>query len=310
MIIRNFKKNNKRFLLLLILIPFLFRWIYKYTNISLDIIRPHDQDQDFDIILSWDNVNLEWIFVKNTLKWYDEYIFETQKWIFYPQNYPLNIDSLLWKNIELIWEIKKVWENNIFLIKETRDLDDLIVIADKKYYFIWNLLIIDTKDRPDILPILEKNNISINYQNNHLLDIKPFLCSKISSYRNCKTMIENFELSENEYFNSYNWLMFYKNSELEWTMFNVPLIWYHFDIENESTLLNISSIIYNINSEYIIKNYTKRIKERCKFDKIEDLQIESKDYNLLKTQVIWLKKKNSEICIVEFDMMNQWEIKK
>ncbi|MCF7835202.1 hypothetical protein K9M48_04100 [Candidatus Gracilibacteria bacterium] len=310
MIIRNFKKNNKRFLLLLILIPFLFRGIYKYTNISLDIIRPHDQDQDFDIILSGDNVNLEGIFVKNTLKGYDEYIFETQKGIFYPQNYPLNIDSLLGKNIELIGEIKKVGENNIFLIKETRDLDDLIVIADKKYYFIGNLLIIDTKDRPDILPILEKNNISINYQNNHLLDIKPFLCSKISSYRNCKTMIENFELSENEYFNSYNGLMFYKNSELEWTMFNVPLIGYHFDIENESTLLNISSIIYNINSEYIIKNYTKRIKERCKFDKIEDLQIESKDYNLLKTQVIGLKKKNSEICIVEFDMMNQWEIKK
>lgn len=304
MLIKKTNKTSKRIVficLILILVAVLLSSNKYFNKINL-----------FTSNYSWNNyTNIEWIIEKFKKAWYNEYYLKTTTYRILLKEYPEGIDYFLGKNILLQWEIKTLSNNQFFLIKVLKDLDNNVIIDNKyTYFFLDELLLIKTKEIHWILPIKVWNEIVIYYKNNPLVKISVFWCSKISSSRDCQKLIDDFDLHENEYFNSYNGLFYYKINDNRREFFNDTFLWYYIQTKDDSVLLNLSSIIEVIDSNYIFNNYKDIILMNCKnLINIEDTKILWKDWNILSVNVIWrnkLKEKNE--CKLKLDIFNNWKI--
>lgn len=305
MIIRKINKKRK-WPIILLAILILIAVFYKY----------HDY---FGQINFWKNnfsrnnlVNIKWNIKRIDKIWYSEYFLVMGESKILLRDYPKNIDNLVWNNILANWEIKKEWYNQAFFIKSLKDLDNNISIENNNYLFADALILLNTKEMPWILPLKEWNKIVIYYRNNPLLNISTFGCSKISDARDCKTLIDNFNANENEYFSSYNWLEYYKIENNKRELFNDTLLWYYIETKDDDVLLNLSSMIEIINSDYIFDNKKNIILDNCKdLFNIDNVDITGKEWNFLTVNVKWKNKNkiNSE-CSVTFDMMSDWAIVK
>jgi len=303
MLIRKHHKNEK-WPLWVIVILILAVVFYKYHSYLWNINRNKKNLQEIDY------TNIQWTIEKLEKIWYSEYFLKNNKSRLLLKNYPKNIDNLIWKNVIIQWESKTIGKDQIFLIKSLKDLDNNIFIEDENYLFANDLLILNAKQIPWLIINIEWDKIIIYYQNSPLVNISTFGCSKISTSRNCKNMIDDFESNENEYFNSYNWIVYYKLQENKWNIFNDLFLWYYFETQEDKTLLNISSIINIINSDYVRYNKKSLVTNYCKeLLSIDDINIIWKEWNILIVNATWKDKdKKKSECNIKFDLMDQRKI--
>lgn len=301
MLVKKQNKSKKRliYVLSIVIIVIIFG-VYRKINFWWDS-------------LSWNNyTDIKWVIEKINKIWYSEYFFKKNKSKLLLKNYPKNIDNLIWNNVVAKWEIKNIDNNQIFILKSIKDLDNNIVIEKNIYTFTNELLNINAGEMPWIVLYREWDKIIIYYKDKLLMEISTFECSKVSSSRNCKEMIDDFDLDENEYFNSYNWLVYYKIDENKRIFFNDMLLWYYINTKRDDELLNISSIIEVIDSDYIRDNKKDLLSKPCRnLLNIDDANIIWKEWNILIVGAKWIDEKwNKSVCEVKFDLMNEWEILK
>ena len=301
--IRKLNKSKKwRIWVMVILI--LFAIFYKYNN-KLGQIRFWRDN------LSWSNyTNVKGMVEKVDKMWYSEYFLKIDEEKIFLKNYPQNIGNLIWNNVLVRWEMKENNEGQIFFIKSLKDLDNNTLVEDNIYTFTDELLILNAKDTPWIVAYKQGDKIVIDYKNNHLIDISAFACSQISSSRDCKALINYFDLNENEYFNAYNWLVYYKINNNKRELFNDIFLWYYIDTKDDDILLNISSMIDVINSDYIFDNKKDFIIDNCEdLMMIDDVNIVWKTENFLVANIRWKTTHKKQVaCEITFDLMNDWKV--
>ncbi len=301
--IRKLNKSKKwRIWVMVILI--LFAIFYKYNN-KLGQIRFWRDN------LSWSNyTNVKGMVEKVDKMWYSEYFLKIDEEKIFLKNYPQNIGNLIWNNVLVRWEMKENNEGQIFFIKSLKDLDNNTLVEDNIYTFTDELLILNAKDTPWIVAYKQGDKIVIDYKNNHLIDISAFACSQISSSRDCKALINYFDLNENEYFNAYNWLVYYKINNNKRELFNDIFLWYYIDTKDDDILLNISSMIDVINSDYIFDNKKDFIIDNCEdLMMIDDVNIVWKTENFLVVNIRWKTTHKKQVaCEITFDLMNDWKV--
>ena len=301
--IRKLNKSKKwRIWVMVILI--LFAIFYKYNN-KLGQIRFWRDN------LSWSNyTNVKGMVEKVDKMWYSEYFLKIDEEKIFLKNYPQNIGNLIWNNVLVRWEMKENNEGQIFFIKSLKDLDNNTLVEDNIYTFTDELLILNAKDTPWIVAYKQGDKIVIDYKNNHLIDISAFACSQISSSRDCKALINYFDLNENEYFNAYNWLVYYKIHNNKRELFNDIFLWYYIDTKDDDILLNISSMIDVINSDYIFDNKKDFIIDNCEdLMMIDDVNIVWKTENFLVVNIRWKTTHKKQVaCEITFDLMNDWKV--
>lgn len=303
MIIRRLNKDKKMYLknivISILITAFLVIIFYKYN----DFLK---QTNFLTSNFSWSNsIDILWKLEKIEKEWYNEYFLLNNELKFLLKNYPQNIDSLIWNNVLIKWEIKEAANAQLFFIESLKDLDNNIITENNIYTFANELIILNTKEMPSVVPYKQWNKIIIYYKNNPLIDISTFGCSKVSSSRDCKQLIEDFDLNENEYFDSYNWLSYYKIDNNKWELFNDTLLWYYIQTQDDDILLNISSVISIINSNYILNNKKDLIINNCKdILDIDDIDIIWQDWSIIIVDIRWKdKEKGNTKCLVEFDLM-------
>ncbi len=308
MIIRKLNKNKKLYLktvvIFILVAIFLIVIFYKYSNIL-------GQIKFWSNNFSWSNgTNIFWKIEKIEKVGYNEYILKNNEIQIIVKNYPQSIDSLIWNNILSNWEIKEIGDNKVFFIKYIKDFDNNILIENNIYTFANELIIFNTKEMPSVVPKKQWNKIIIYYKNNPLIDISTFGCSKISASNNCKQLIDDFDLNENEYFNSYNWLFYYKIDKNRWEAFNDTLLWYYMETKDDDVLLNLSSVIEIINSDYISNNKKELIINNCKdIFNITNIDIIWQNWSIIIIDVKWKNQdKKDTQCEVRFDIMNERKI--
>lgn len=289
----------KKIVISILVTAFLVIIFYKYN----DFLK---QTNFLTSNFSWsNNIDILWKLEKIEKEWYNEYFLVNNELKILLKNHPQNIDSLIWNNILIEWEIKEAANAQLFFIKSLKDLDNNIITENNIYTFANELIILNTKEIPSVVPYKQWNKIIIYYKNNPLIDISIFGCSKISSSRNCEQLIEDFDLNENEYFDSYNWLSYYKIDDNKWELFNDTLLWYYIQTKDDNILLNISSVISIINSNYILNNKKDLIMNNCKdvLD-IDDIDIIWQDWSIIIVNIRWKnKEKINTKCLVGFDVM-------
>lgn len=310
MIIRKLNKDKKwpiKTIVIIILVTiFLIVIFFEYPN-----ILKHIDIWTNNYILN-NGVNILWKIEKIEEMWYNEFFLVNKDSKILLKNYPQNIDNLIWNNVLINWEVKEIADTELFFIKFIKDLDQNTIIENNIYTFANELVIFNTKEMPSVVPYKQWNKITIYYKNNPLIDISSFGCSKVSASRDCKQLINDFDLNENEYFDSYNWLVYYKIDDNKWELFNDTLLWYYIQTKDDDVLLNISSVIDIINSDYILNNKKDLILNSCEYlVSIDDIDIIWQDWSIIIVDAKWNNKdKQDTRCKTSFDLMKDWKIVK
>ncbi len=312
--IKNFlhqkKENKKRQIMILSIFSF---------GVLLIIILGFfiKKDQKKIVYSIWDAISINWKisydnnFPINTHKITDK---EQSFWL---KSSDINLNNLVNKNIVLNWEIIDISiKHPILQIKNIKLPESKVIINENRYFFTNELISFDFSKDIDLKAERTWRNITIYYQNEPVLSVETFVCSKITPTQNCEEMIMNYSRNLNEMFTTYFWYTFYKNKENSRVTFNENTIWYVFKTSDNNFLLNISHLINIINSKFITENKQDIIFDNCidwsgnQLKTINRLSKEIIDENLTRIDIEWLDtQKESMKCKLTVDIRNDREIK-
>lgn len=201
-------------------------------------------------------------------------------------------------------------------INNIKDPSSKLIINWNKYFFTNELISFDFSKDIDIKAERTWRNIVIYYQNEPLVWIETFICSKVTPTQDCEKMNYNYTKNLNEMFTTFLWYTFYKNKENSRVTFNENTIWYIFKTTDNNFLLNISHLINIINSKFILENKKDLIIENCKnenwewYENINKLSKEIIDDNLIKIEIEWFTTDQTDLkCKLTIDVRDDREIK-
>jgi hypothetical protein len=312
--IRNFlhqKKENKKRQAIF----FLILWTIFFV-ISLFIYLIY-QNQGKTRYKVWDTISITGIvhidnnFPINTHK------IKNEKTSFGIKSSSINLNSLLNNKIIINWKIQNISNKiPVLSIDNIKDPESKLIIKENKYFFINELISFDFSKDIDIKAEKEWKNIVIYYQNEPLVQIETFICSKITPTQDCEIMTYNYTKNLNEMFTTFLWYNFYKNNEDSRVTFNENTIWYIFKTADSNFLLNISHLINIINSKFIIENKKDLILDNCKaedwawYENINKLSKEIVDDDLIKIDIEWTTINWTDLeCKLTIDIRNNREVK-
>lgn len=312
--IRNFlhqKKENKKRNFMFFLILF---FVLLFITIFVFLVYKDKKQIKYSM---WDEVSIEWIvyidnnFPINTHKIKNE---NTSLWM---KSSSTNLNNFLNKDIVINWKIKNISnEIPILDINNIKDPSSKLIINWNKYFFTNELISFDFSKDIDIKAERTWRNIVIYYQNEPLVWIETFICSKVTPTQDCEKMNYNYTKNLNEMFTTFLWYTFYKNKENSRVTFNENTIWYIFKTTDNNFLLNISHLINIINSKFILENKKDLIIENCKnenwewYENINKLSKEIIDDNLIKIEIEWFTTDQTDLkCKLTIDVRDDREIK-
>jgi len=312
--IRNFlhqkKENQKR--------KFIFFFILwtVFVIIALFIYLIHENQNKIRYNM-WDQINITGTisidnnFPINTHKIKSE---EASFWI---KISSINLNNFLHKNIIINWKINNLSSKlPILEIENIREPDSKLIINQNKYFFTNELISFDFSKDIDIKAEKTWRNITIYYQNEPIIQIETFICSKVTPTQDCEVMSYNYTRNLNEMFTTFLWYTFYKNKEDSRVTFNENTIGYIFKTTDSNFLLNISHLINIINSKFIIENKRDFILDNCKdenwewYKNISKLSKEIVDDDLIKIDIEWTTTNWIDLeCKLTIDIRNNREVK-
>lgn len=228
----------------------------------------------------------------------------------------LNLNNFINQKVILNWEIYD-FSNKFPLLQITniKIPESKLIIQNNKYFFTQELISFDFSEDIELKAEKTGNNINIVYQDQLILSMETFVCSKVSSAQNCEEMILNYNRHLHETFTSYFGTIFYKNTENSWVVFNDNTIWYIFKTNDSDSLLNISHLIHIINNKFIKENKYELIYNNCITDEwnsiteINKLSADIIDESLTKIDVEWFDSQQNQInCKLTLNIRNDRKI--
>jgi hypothetical protein len=312
--IKNFlhqKKENKKKKLMFWTIIFI---VIIFVILLFHFIKKDQKKISYNI---WDEISIQW-----EIKIDNNYPISTHKISnehisFGLKSSKINLNNFLDKDLTINWEITEIsLKMPILNISNIKIPESKLIINENKYFFTNELILFDFSKDIDIKAQREWKNIVIYYQNEPMVFLETFVCSKITPTQNCEEMILTYTKNLNEMFNTFLGYIFYKNKENSWITFNENTIWYIFKTENNEFLLNISHLINIVNSKFILENKKDLIFNNCQnnylswFNNINKVSKEIIDNNLIKTNIELTNDKKEKInCKLTIDIREDWEVK-
>lgn len=285
------------------------------TIIWLYFIAQKNKKQEI-IIEKWDKISISWKIHQDNNFPTNTHTISSEEKIFGIKSSSINLNNLIGKNILINWIFEKNSRKYPILdIQNIKDPNSKLIINNNKYFFTNELISLDFSQDIDIRAEKKDNNITIYYQQEPIVQIETFICSKVTPTQNCEQMVYKYTENLNEMFNSYLWYIFYKNKEKSRVTFNDDTMWYIFKTNDNNFLLNISHLINIINSKFIKENKANLITENCKtssWNYMENIQQITKaiiDDNLIKIEAEWTIENEKKKCKLIVDIRNDREIK-
>jgi len=227
----------------------------------------------------------------------------------------INLNNFLDTQVQIDWNISEfTTKYPILLISKLKIPSYKLYIANNKFFYTDKLISFDfSKD----IDVYSKKNawwIVIYYQNEPILYVDTFICSNITETQNCEKMKQSYIMDLTETFQSTLWYTFYKNKENSWITFNDDNVWYIFRANSDEDMLNLSHLIYIVDSNFLVVNKSDFLLSWCSTNDIEMQKILEitkgiLDDNLIQVSIIWRDKNKDKIsCKLNIDIFNDWDI--
>lgn len=227
----------------------------------------------------------------------------------------INLNNFLNTEIEIDWNISEITTKYpIILISKIKIPSYKLAISNNKFFYTDKLISFDfSKD----INVYSKKNlwwIVVYYQDEPMLYIDTFICSNITETQNCEKMKQYYIMNLTETFQSTLWYTFYRHKENSWITFNDDNIWYIFTANSDEDMLNLSHLIYIVDSSFLKLNKNEFLLSWCSNDNIEMASISEitkgiLDDNLIQISVSWRDKDKKKIlCKLNIDIFNDWNI--
>lgn len=315
MLIRTFhkQKNIKKIIFIMI---WIIAWIFlifklaniiytKYTNQSIST-------ENWSI---WEKIKILWsIETENKFPLYTHKIWDT-KWksIFLKSN-TINLNKFDWEK-EILWLVLEFYKwSPIVQVDTIKIPDQNLIIKNNTYFFVNDLFYLDFSNQNQ-LSAQKTKDIEILLDWEKIFSVERFLCSKVLKNKNCNYLIDDYDQTQKENFDSLRWYTFYKHGTWLRTIFDWDMFGYIFKNVEESVILDISSMIRIVDKNFISTNKSEQIKEVCKTEEKQLKQIifSKIDYennkNLITLIIDWsAENKKSISCEITFDMRNERKI--
>ncbi len=184
----------------------------------------------------------------------------------------INLNNFQDKQIEAIWKIEysPLKNQDVLIVDKIKNKNDNILIYNNIYFFTDSLLWFDFANDLELVANKTGSNIEVLFDETNLINIEPFICSKIVEWMNCEDIQEDLINENTNYFNSANGNKYYNYTWDTWIMFNDNNLWYIVKVNSLDNLLNLSHIIHTIDSNYIFANNIDKIAESCNIENLTE----------------------------------------
>ncbi len=318
MVIRNLKQkkilNTKTFLRLIILcvgiyfLSKLITWIAdRFTQTT-----PPDALYTLGATLTFSGK----ILVDNNFPHYTHSIINKEWKIIGLKSSTINLNTYKDKKIELVGRVKKYLKLTPILEVDTIKIpDQWLIITANRYFFVKELMFLDFSTQPQLSASRSWNNIQVMFNENPVVNIERFVCSKILKSRDCTYLITDYIKNNKDTFESYRGYTFYKHGTWFRTTFDDNQFGFLFKNISDEMVLDISNMFKIVNKDFVVENKLNLVKSHCQNDFAQLSSIDSEgtiaytDPYILTLDLQGLdKKKNPATCKIAFDLRNSWNV--
>jgi len=224
----------------------------------------------------------------------------------------INLNAYVDKKIELVGRVKKYFKVTPVLEVDTIKIPDQgLIITDNRYFFVNELVYLDFSTQPQLSASKSWNDIQVRFNEDPVVSIERFVCSKILKTRDCTYLITNYIQTNKDNFESYRAYTFYKHGTGFWTTFDDNQFGFLFKNVSDDMILDISNMFRIVNKDFVVENKSNLIQSNCQNDFSQLRTIDSEwtfTYHDPYTITLGLqgsdKKKNPATCRITFDIRN------
>ena len=170
---------------------------------------------------------------------------------------------------------------------------------------------LDFSTQPQLSASRSWNTIQIWFNENPVLGIERFMCTKVLKSRDCSYLIADYIQNNKDNFDSYRGYTFYKHGTWFWTTFDDNQFGFLFKDISDDMILDISNMFRIVNKDFVVENKLKLIQSNCQND-FSQLRTIDSEWTITSidpsTLVLGLqgsdKKKNPATCKIAFDIWN------
>lgn len=229
----------------------------------------------------------------------------------------INLNAYVDNKIELVGTIKKYFKITPVMEVDTLKFpDQWLILKENRYLFVKDLLYLDFSSQPQLSATKSWADVSVLFNDDLVVNIERFPCSKILKTRDCTYLITNYIQSTKDTFDSYRSYTFYKHGTGFWTTFDNNMYGFLFKNISDDMLLDISNMFRIVNKQFIIENKMKSIQSSCQDSVSQFRTIDSMEWSLkyadpymITLELKWIDtKKNPATCKITFDIWNDWEV--
>lgn len=227
----------------------------------------------------------------------------------------INLNNFLNTEVQIDWSISEITDKYpILVISKLKIPSYKLSVSNNRFFYADKLISFDFSKDIDVYSKKDLWWIVIYYQDAPILYVDTFICSKITDTQDCEKMKHSFIINPTETFQSTQWYTFYRHKENSWIAFNDDNIWYIFTANTDNDMLNLSHLIYIVDSNFIINNKKDFILSGCSnsdvtMAKISQLSKWILDDDLIKLNINWIDTSwNKLLCKLNINMFNDWEI--
>ena len=229
----------------------------------------------------------------------------------------INLNTYVNKKIELVGRVKKYFKMTPIIELDTLKIpDQWLIINANRYFFIKELMYLDFSTQPQLSAMKSWTDIQVRFNENPVVSIERFVCSKILKTRDCTYLITNYIQTNKDNFESYRAYTFYKHGTGFRATFDDNTFGFLFKDISDDMILDISNMFQIVNPDFIVNNKMDLIQSNCKSDFSQLYTVDTTEstvayqnpYSLI-LSIKWLdKKKNPVSCRITFDVWNEWNV--
>ncbi len=228
----------------------------------------------------------------------------------------INLNAYLNKKIELVGRVKKYFKVTPVVEVDTIKLpEQWLIITANRYFFVKDLMYLDFSTQPQLSASKSWNDIQIWFNENPVVSIERFVCSKVLKARDCSYLIANYIENKKDNFESYRAYTFYKHGTWFRTTFDDNKFWFIFKDVSDEMILDISNMFRFVNKDFVVEKKMNLLQSNCQNDFNQLRTIDDEwtftyhDPYSVTLGVQWMDKKNNPAtCRITFDMWNEWNV--
>ena len=229
----------------------------------------------------------------------------------------INLNAYVDKDLEVVGRVKKYFKVTPVLEVDTIKIpEQWLIINDNRYLFVNDLLYLDFSTQPQLSASKSWNDVQVWFNQDPVVSVERFVCSKILKTRDCTYLIANYIETNKDNFESYRAYTFYKHGTGFWTTFDDNQFGFLFKDISDDMVLDISNMFRIVNKSFVIDNKLDIIKDVCKNDFAQLRSVDSSEWTFtyhdpftITLGVQWTDKKwEPATCRVTFDVWNNWNV--